>query len=178
LKYRYSFLIFIIAFILQTTIMNHFSIFHMSPNLILCLVVIFSFLYPGYHGAIYGIVFGLIVDICYATIIGVSALSNFIVYLICIEMKRHLNKDSMVSVMIASFTGTTVYALLYWSAYKLLGYSYTFLYMLEKEAVLIVYHLIITILIYQVVSRHIIKHRGDRFMYSGSLQEARRLYRT
>jgi rod shape-determining protein MreD len=178
LRYRYSFLMFLIAFILQATIMNHFSIFHMSPNLILCFVVIFSFLYPGYHGAIHGILFGLMIDICYATIIGVSALSNFSVYLICIEMKRYLNKDSMVSVMIASVTGTVVYALLYWSAYKILGYSYNFLFMLQKEAVLIIYHLIITMLIYQVVSRRIIKHRGDRYMYSGSLQEARRLNRT
>lgn len=126
MKYGYSFLIFLMAFILQSTIMNHFSIFQMSPNLILCLVVIFSFLYSGYHGAIYGVLFGLIVDVCYATIIGVSALSNFVVYLICTEMKHYLNKDSMVSVIIASFTGTSVYALLYWSAYKLFGYSYTF----------------------------------------------------
>ncbi|MDD4564554.1 MAG: rod shape-determining protein MreD [Eubacteriales bacterium] len=176
-KYIYSFLMFLIAFILQTTIMNQFSIFQMSPNLILCLVVIYSFLYSGYHGVIYGILFGLFVDICYATIIGVSALSNFAVYLICIEMKRYLNKDSMVSVMIASSAGTAVYALLYWSVYNILGYNYTFLYMLEKEAVLIIYHLIITLVIYQVVSRRIIKHRGDRYIYSGSLQEARGLNR-
>lgn len=177
-KYGYSFLIFLIAYILQNTVMNYFSIFQMSPNLILCLVVIFSFLYTGYHGVIYGILFGFLVDICYATIIGVSALSNFAVYLICIEMKRYLNKDSMVSVMIASSIGTAVYALLYWSVYRILGYSYTFLYMLEKEVVLVIYHLFITLLIYQVVSHRIIKHRGDRYMYSGSLQEARRLNRT
>ncbi|MDD2503522.1 MAG: rod shape-determining protein MreD [Clostridia bacterium] len=177
MKYRYSFLIFIVAFILQTTVMNHFGILQMSPNLILCLVIIYSFLYSGYHGIIYGILFGMTVDFCYATIIGVSAISNFVVCLICIEMKRYLNKDSMVSVMIVSSMGTVVYALLYWSIYKMIGYSYTFLYMAEKEAVLLIYHLIITLVIYQLVSRRIIKHRGDRYMYSGSLQEARSLNR-
>ena len=96
MKFRYSFLTFLIAFILQTTVMNHFGIFQMSPNLILCLVVIYSFLYQGFNGIINGILFGLLLDVCFAEIIGVAALSNFIVALICIELKRYLNKDSLV----------------------------------------------------------------------------------
>ncbi|MEL7658797.1 MAG: rod shape-determining protein MreD, partial [Bacillota bacterium] len=71
MKYRYSFLLFFIGFILQSTIMNHIRIFQMSPNLVLCLVVIFSFLYEGYHGIVFGILFGLISDICFAEIIGI-----------------------------------------------------------------------------------------------------------
>ena len=157
--------------------MNHFGIFQMSPNLILCLVVAYSFLYQGYHGIIYGILFGLIVDVCCAEIIGIAALSNFVVALICIELKRYLNKDSMVSVVIASSVGTAVYALLYWSVYKMFGNSYGFLYVMKKEAVLLVYHMIVTLVIYRMVSRRVITHHGDRYMYRGSLQEARSLNR-
>ena len=152
MKYRYSFFIFLIAFILQTTVMNHFGIFQMSPNLILCLVVAYSFLYQGYHGIIYGILFGLIVDVCCAEIIGIAALSNFVVALICIELKRYL-------------------------VYKMFGNSYGFLYVMKKEAVLLVYHMIVTLVIYRMVSRRVITHHGDRYMYRGSLQEARSLNR-
>ncbi|MBP6491528.1 MAG: rod shape-determining protein MreD [Clostridia bacterium] len=175
MKYRYSFIIFFIAFILQSTIMNHFAIFQISPNLILCLVVIFSFLYEGYHGILFGLIFGLIIDICFAQIIGISSVAYFSVALICIEMKRYLYKDSFVSVTIVSCVGTVVYALLYWSINRMLGSGFEFLYAMEKEAFLLVYHIVITLAVYQIVSRSVIKHRGDRYMYRGNLQEARSL---
>lgn len=178
MKYRYSFLLFLAAFILQTTVMNNFRIFQISPNLILCLVVIFSFLYDGYHGIIFGIVFGLIADVCFAEIIGAAAMCNFSVALICIGLKRYLYKDSFVSVTIVSAVGTAVYALLYWDVNRMLGDGADFLYVMEKEAVLLVYHIIVTLAIYLAVSRSVIKHRGDRYMYRGNLQEARSLNRS
>lgn len=158
--------------------MNYFRIFQISPNLILCLVVIFSFLYEGYHGIFFGILFGLISDICFAEIIGVAAMCNFSVALICIELKRYLYKDSMVSVAIVSAAGTAVYALLYWGVNRMLGNAPDFMFVMEKEAVLLIYHIVVTLAIYQVVSRSVIKHRGDRYMYRGSLQEARSLNRS
>lgn len=158
--------------------MNHFRIFEMSPNLILCLVVIFSFLYEGYHGIFWGLAFGFASDIFFAELIGVAAMCNFTVALICIGLKRYLYKDSRISVTIVSVTGTAVYALLYWSVNKMLGIGGEFLYVMEKEAVLLIYHIIIVLAIYQVVSRSVIRHRGDRYMYRGNLQEARSLNRS
>ena len=178
MKYRYSFLIFFIAFILQTTVMNHFRIFDMSPNLILCFVLIFSFLYDGYHGIFFGLLFGFTSDVFSAEIIGIAALCNFAVALMCIELKRYLYKESRISVTIVSVAGTAVYALLYWSVNKMLGSSAEFLYVMEKEAVLLIYHIVVVLAIYQLVSRSVIKHRGDRYMYRGNLQEARSLNRS
>lgn len=177
MKYKFSFLIFLLAFILQTTVLNHFRVFQMSPNVILCLVVVFSFLYEGYHGIIFGLVFGFISDICFAEIIGVAPLCYYTVALICIELKRYLYKDSRISVTIVISMGTAVYALLYWSAYAMLGRGAGFLYVMEKEAILLVYHIIITLAIYQIINRSVIKHSGDRYMYRGNLQEARSLNR-
>ena len=178
MKYRYSFLIFLIAFILQTTVMNHFAIFQMSPNLILCLVVIFSFLYEGYHGIFFGLAFGFLSDVCFSEIIGIAAMSYFAVALICIGMKRYLYKDSIISILLMSVMGTIVYALLFWSINRMLGNGAGFLYVIEKEAVLLIYHIAITLILYLIVSRKVIKHRGDRYMYRGNLQEARSLNRS
>lgn len=177
MKYRTSFLIFLAAFILQSTVMNHFRIFEMSPNLILCLVVLFSFLYEGFHGIVYGIAFGFAADICFATVIGVASVSNFAVALICIGLKRYFYKDSRISILIVSILGTVVYSLLYYSLYRMLGNNTDFLYVMEKESVLLIYHLIVALILYQIVSRSVIKHRGDRYMYRGNLQEARSLNR-
>lgn len=178
MKYRYSFLLFLLAFVLQSTLLYHFRIFQMSPNLVLCLVVIFSFLYDGYHGIIFGLFFGFISDICFSPIIGVASMSYFAVSLICIGFKRYLYKDSMISVTIVSLIGTASYALIFWSVYQMLGYSTEFTYVMKKEAVLLIYHVVITLIIYQIVSRSIIKHRRDRYMYRGNLQEARSLNRS
>lgn len=178
MKYRYSFLIFLAMFFLQSTIMNHFAVFHMAPNLILCLVVIFSFLYEGYHAIIFGILFGLIIDVCYGEIIGVASLSFFAVALTCIEMKRYLYKDSRISVMIVTTVGTAVYSLFFWGIYKMLGNAFELVYVLKMDGIVLVYNLVVTLIIYQIVSRSVIKHRGDRYMYRGNLQEARSLYRS
>ena len=169
---------FLAAFILQSTVMNYFKIFEVSPNLILCLVVIFSFLYEGYHGIIYGLAFGFVSDICFAPVIGIASASNFAAALICIEMKRYLYKESRVSVIIVSMMGTAVYALLYWSLYRMLGSGSDFFYVMEKQAVLLVYHVAVALVLYQIVIRSVIRRRGDRYMYRGNLQEARSLYRS
>jgi rod shape-determining protein MreD len=158
--------------------MNHFAVFKMTPNLILCLVVIFSFLYEGYHGIIFGILYGLIIDVCFGEIIGVASLSFFAAALTCIEMKRYLYKDSRISVMIVTTVGTAVYSLFYWGIYKMLGSVFEFVYVLKMDGIVLVYNLVVTLIIYQIVSRSVIKHRGDRYMYRGNLQEARSLYRS
>lgn len=158
--------------------MNHFGIFQMSPNLILCLVVVFSFLYEGYHGIIFGLLFGFMIDFCFAEIIGVASICYFAIALICIGMKRYLYKDSMISVTIVSAIGTAVYALGYWSIYWMLGIHSDFIYVMEKETVLLIYHIVITLAVYQIVGRSVIRHRGDRYMYRGNLQEARSLNRS
>lgn|GEM_PF-310172 len=177
MRYRTSLIVFLAAFILQSTVMNHFRVFGMSPNLILCLVVIFSFLYEGYHGYVHGIAFGFLSDICFAPVIGVASVSNFAVALICVGLKRYLYKDSRISILIVSILGTVVYALLYWSIYRMLGFRADFLYVMKKEVVLLFYHILVALILYQIVIRDVIRHRNDRYMYRGNLQEARSLNR-
>lgn len=178
MKYRNSFLIFLAVFILQSTVLNFFRIFDISPNLILCLVVIFSFLYEGYHGVIYGLAFGFIFDICFGKVIGIAPLAYFVVALVCIGMKRYLYKDSMISILIVSSMGTAVYALVYWSLYSMLGGAADFGYVMEKGAVQLACHVVINLIIYHFVRRSVIRHPGDRYMYRGNLQEARSLNRS
>ncbi len=150
----------------------------MSPNLMLCLVVIFSFLIDGYHGVVFGILFGLLNDFCFGEIIGIGPFSYFLSALVCIEMKRYLYKDSLISLFLVSLGGSSVYALVYFGLYKMLGYAYDFVYVLEKNGVMIVYNMMITLILYLILSRKVIKHRSDRYMYRGNLQEARSLYKS
>ena len=67
---------FLVAFLIQTSLLNIISIKGYTPNLLLCLVVVFSFLYEdGLYGIIFGAVFGLLYDICFSSGRGPTALA-------------------------------------------------------------------------------------------------------
>ena len=71
MKYWKAGIFFLIAFFIQTSLLNLISVGSYTPNLLLCLVVIFSFLYEkDMYGLVYGAVFGLIYDACYSYVIG------------------------------------------------------------------------------------------------------------
>lgn len=178
MKYKYSFILFFIGFILQSTLMQHFSIFGVTPNLLLCLIIIFSFLYDDDQGVIFGPIFGLIHDIIFAEIIGVSALSYLIIALICMELNRYLYRESFVSILIASSVGTTCYGLIYFGIIKMLGSEYAFIYMLKMVTILLFYNGFVMIIMYLFMSRRVIKHPSDKYIYKMNLQEARSLNRS
>lgn len=178
MKYKYSFILFFIGFIIQSTVMQHFSIFGVTPNIILCLVILFSFLYNNYHGVVFGPIFGLIQDICFAQIIGISALIYLIIALFSLELNRYFYKESFLSVLIASLTGTTLYGLLYWGIIKLLGSENAFTYMLKIEVILLIYNAVIMLIMYLVMSRRVIKHPSDKYIYRLNLKEKRSLNRS
>ena len=83
MKYRYSFLVFLAAFLVQGTLLNLFSVFGVTPNLMLCLVVMFSLLYDNQmHGVVFECIFGVIADMCFMMYAGVSSLGYLAVSLI------------------------------------------------------------------------------------------------
>ena len=68
MRYWKAGIIFIIAFLIQPSLLNMISIGGYTPNLLLCLVVIFSFIYEEeMYGIVYGAVFGVLYDIATAT---------------------------------------------------------------------------------------------------------------
>lgn len=178
MKYKYAFIIFFICFILQSSLMHHFSIFGVAPNLVLCLVIIFSFLYDSYHGVVFGPIFGLIQDIFFSEIIGVAALSYLLIALISLELNRYFYRESYASVLIASLVGTSCYGLFYWGITKLLGIENAFIYMLKIEIILLIYNGFVMLIMYRIMSRRVIKHPSDKYIYRVNLQEKRSLNRS
>jgi rod shape-determining protein MreD len=178
LKYRHSFLLLLVAFILQSTVINHFSIYGVTPNLILCFIVILSFLFGGYDGIIFGILFGLAIDVSFSPVIGITAICNVIAALFCLEMRRYLYKDNVLSIIIVSVLSTLCHALIYWGLLSMLGKHFNILYLLYIQGIAIGYNGIVAIILYMIISRNIRRQRRNRYMYRNSLQEARSLYKS
>ena len=164
MKYRYAICLFTIAFIIQTTLMNVVGILGATPNLLLCLVVIFSVLYDdNYYGLILGVAFGLLYDICFSQYIGIAALAFFIISLSIMLVNIVVNKEAVVSVILVSIGATVVYTLLYWSVMAMLGSSYSFLYMIRNLPVYIIYNTAIVIILYYSMIKKVIRHHYDRY---------------
>ena len=76
MKYWKAAILFTIAFLIQASLLNLVSIGGVTPNLLLCLVVVFSFLYEDeLYGIIFGAVFGVAYDICFSSVTGYTAIA-------------------------------------------------------------------------------------------------------
>lgn len=74
-----TFIMALITFILQTTVFSKIDIFGANINLILPLVIALSQILGGGKGARTGLIFGLLEDIMFSNIIGVRALSYYLI---------------------------------------------------------------------------------------------------
>ncbi len=164
MKYRYAFLSFLVAFVLQSTIMIHFSVFGVAPNLVLCLVALFSFLYEKPYGMVMGIVFGLLLDICFAPVIGVSALSFFLVALLLGSIRHLLYQENLLSVIVTGLLSTVVFQVCEYLCYFLLGMGYHPLFVLRQMLILLVWHMVLLAVMYLMIARRMEKYPNDRYV--------------
>lgn len=162
MKAIYTFLIFFIAFIMQTTIINILEIYEVTPNLILCLVVVFGFLYDKVDTFIWAILFGLLQDIYFAQIVGTGAISYFLIALLVYFVKDYVNPENMISAIGLIIGCTFLYYFLYFGISKIFGSTIHIISVLEIQPVLIIYNIIVTIILYKIFLRKVIKHRSDR----------------
>ncbi len=164
MKYRYGFIAFFTAFILQSTVLHNIAIFGTAPNLILALVIVFSFLFEELHGITFGILFGLIQDVFFSDLIGISSACYFLVALAITEAKRFLYRDNILSVIFISIGGTLMFNVIYWTISKVFGGIHLFTFMLAKQPVSILYNMTLILILYWIIVRKVIKYRGFKYM--------------
>ena len=163
MKYFWSFLMFLICTVIQGNLINLIEIFNITPNLILCLVVMFSFLYNGeYHGIIWGTVFGLISDILYMPYTGVSALAYFIIALAVIFASDVFNRDNVVNNILVSVAATLAFNVITFTILKIMGSDIHIISMIKCLPMIFIYNAIVTVILYQIFIRKVVRFRNDR----------------
>ncbi|MCI5898107.1 MAG: rod shape-determining protein MreD [Anaerovoracaceae bacterium] len=161
MKYRFALPLFLAAFLLQTTVMNHFKVFGTAPNLILCCLIILTFFFEGYSGGVLAILFGLLQDVCFGVIVGPSAISYFAVFLLMKQLRYLFYRDSIFSVLCAAVVGTVPALLLNWAIVAAFGGVYHISYVLKDLPVLIVYHFIVILAFYLLWGRRMIRRHPE-----------------
>lgn len=164
MRYSKAILISFAAFFFQGSLINLFSIFGTTPNLLLCVIVLFAFLYEeNDYGMILGVVFGLLYDICYMPYVGVSALWLFLIAFGVSLTRELLNRENIGTILIITAVATFVFNMMTWFTYFIMGSNTVMMYALKAQPLSIIYNIAIEALLYAAVIKKVLKRRRDLF---------------
>ncbi|MBR5517154.1 MAG: rod shape-determining protein MreD [Firmicutes bacterium] len=155
---------FLVAFLLQGSLLNMFSIAGHTPNLLLALVMMMSFLYEKQMiGILYGALFGLLYDVCYCDVIGPTAIA-FVITAACImSMRYYANVENIISMSVVSIIAFLIYYGVHWGLMSIAGSPVGLGHILLGSIVTMIYTLIVNIVIYKVLIKNVVKHHKDRY---------------
>ncbi len=163
MKYGAALIAFAVAFFIQTACYSFIDIHGAAPNLLLCLVIVTTFMYDtGYSGIVYGVVFGLLYDIYAGYYPGVSSLCFLVIGICVLIIKEFLNKEHFGTILIVTAAAVLAFDVLYWMIYRAMGSVYSFGHMLAAQPPTIAYDLVVIAVAYYVLIGRVIKFRGDR----------------
>lgn len=155
---------FLVAFILQGSLLNMFSIAGHTPNLLLAFVVILSFLYDKeLYGIVFGAVVGLIYDMCYSYILGPTPIALVVASICVIAMRYYANVENTVSMSVVSLISFIIYYCVNWCLYSIAGYPVGVGYAVQNSIITMLYTLIVNIIVYKVLIKDVVKHHKDRY---------------
>lgn len=143
------FLVFLLCFLLQVTVCRFLGVFGTAPNLILALVIIFSFFFDDFDGIIMGTIFGFIHDICFGPVIGISALVYLAIGMILRFVKIGVYRDNKIILFFLTLICTAVYYAGCWVlSGVMLDMGMNFIYVMKKVPVAIVWNYIVLLVVY------------------------------
>lgn len=164
MSFRKVTLFFLIAFFCQLTLINIISVKGFAPNLIMCTVVIITFLYEdGFRSIPFGIVFALLLDICAATYMGISSILMLIVGIFAETARIWLNVEKLSTLMTTGAIATIIYECGYWIFMRLLGSSMKLSYVLAQSMIFIVYNVLIMSIMFLVMHKKAERYHNDRY---------------
>ena len=155
---------FLIAFFIQCSFLNVISIAGYTPNLLLCLVIVFSFLYEEQiYGLLYGVLFGVFYDICFADVVGPTPIALVLVALVIFVLREYANIENIVNMWVTSLLSILFYYALNWGLQHLAGNPIGLLYVLKTLPWITLYSLSLMTVLYQILLRKMTRHRKDRY---------------
>ncbi len=164
MKLRHSFCFFLVAFLLQSTLLCHFSLWGVGSNLLLCVLTISAFFYEDRAALYFGVLFGLLQDVCFSQILGLSAFSYLCTALLLRYLRVYWVKDSILSLLFLSAAGTISYDLLRWLMEAVFSGYYSFAPLLLRVPLQILFHTVILWIGYQLVAKRSLRHPEDRYL--------------
>ena len=137
-KWKYA-LTLAIAQILQATVLSRLPVYSAQINLVLTVVVVISILYGEKWGAYTGLGLGLLGDIIFADVLGIRALSYFLIGTFVGTVMKNTSRNRAAGALV-TFAGTFFHRFFCWGVALLLrrpiSVTWYFIVPLLLEAVL------------------------------------------
>lgn len=164
MKYWKAGIFFLIAFFIQTSLLNIINIGGYTPNLLLCLVVIFSFLYEkDMYGLVMGAVFGLAYDVCYSYVIGPTPIALLVVAVLVLVLREYANIENIISMWTISVISFFTYYFVNWALYKIAGITFGIGYAFSHAIWVILYSMVVITILYIFMIKKVVRYHRDRY---------------
>lgn len=113
MRYLSKSIILLIAFLLDSSISTHISIFGAKPSFVLVTLVIYAIIFSGLEPVIYAVFAGAVMDIFWGKVFGVNTLLlMYAIYSLTVVSERFYNRN-MLMVCSYTFIFTILYQLLF-----------------------------------------------------------------
>lgn len=148
------FLIIIINFIIQSTILPSYAILDVVPNTAIIIVVLMALLKGASFGSMTGLIIGLLQDVAFSTIVGVNGIIYFFIGYTIGMNEEKLTKDNILTPIILSILATISYHVLYYLFLFFLGHTIDFYGFLRKVVLLeMFYNGLLSIFFYKLFNK-------------------------
>lgn len=167
MNYGKTGIFFFILWLIQTTLLWRVWPFGSAPNILLCAVVCFAWLYNANHAFVFAIMFGLLLDLQVQSLFGVSAL---LLVLCCIPawlLRRYFNPERALPCVLAALIATGINAFGFWGIYRIFGAPANIILVVRELPELMVSQAVICLVLHIVFVRTIIKDKRDRRYIGG-----------
>ena len=153
-----------IAFLIQPSLLNMINIGGYTPNLLLCLGVIFSFIYEAeMYGIVFGSFFGVLYDVCYSDVIGPAPIAFLVVAVGIMMAREYVNIENIFNMWIVSILSFYTYYLINWGLHRIAGNPIGIIYVFGKVPWIILYSMVVITIIYLILIRKAVRYRRDRY---------------
>lgn len=147
-------LIYTAAFLLQCTVLNTIAVLGVTPNIMLMMTVVYSFFFKKMDGLTIGVIFGILQDMLFGQIIGISALIYLILGMLLKLMRTVVFKDNRILLLVVVIFSTLFYALAYWLfSCIMLQTDLSLLYSLKRVPISIVMNFIVLLFIIPIAKK-------------------------
>ena len=148
------FLIYTVSFLLQCTVLNTVAVFGITPNILLVLTIVYSFFFQKMDGIVFSILFGLIQDMFFGQVEGISPLIYFAVGMLLKMVRSVVFRDNKLLLILVTAAATLFYTAAYWALNSMmLQADMSLIYWLKSVPVSIVWNYIVLLLLLPVARK-------------------------
>lgn len=142
-------IVFIFIYLIQINLFTSFKIAGIMPNLFVIYVLFIGLFYSRIAGTVYGVIFGILLDLFIGRKMGVTSIMLGVTGLIGGIFDRNFSKESRFTIIIMVAICTFFYEFsVYVIKYFMYHFSFEFINFLEMLLVESIYNIILTIILY------------------------------